>query len=111
MTFIVEVLKKDTQEVFHVGEFEAPYQAVACAKRAIDAFLLREYRVGMTADQLFTHYTDHGEYPCIFRDGDSTLNVPFGHLQYAMDRCDHVCGAAAAPDPDTPPRTLPLSRP
>lgn len=96
MTFIVEVLKKDTEEVFHVGEFEAHYQAIACAKRAIDTFLLREYVVGMTSDQLFKRYTTHGEYPCIFRDGDSTLNVPFSHLQYAMDRCDDVCGNADA---------------
>src|SRR5688572_25118262 len=106
MTFIVEVLKKDTQEVLHVGEFETPYLAVACAKRTIDAFLLREYRAGMTADQLFTHYTTRGEYPCIFRDGDNTLNVPFSHLQYAMGRCDHVCGIA-----DEAEITLPLSRP
>ena len=96
MTFVVEVLKKETEEVLHIGEFEAHHQAVACAKRAIDAFLLREYQVGMTSDQLFTHYTTRGEYPCIFRDGDSTLNVPFSHLQYAMARCDHVCGNADA---------------
>jgi hypothetical protein len=92
MSFMVEVLKKKTDEIIHVGEFEAKYLAVACAKRAIDAFLLREYQVGMTADALFKHYASQGEYPCIFRDGDSTLNVPFSHFKYAMDRCDHVCG-------------------
>jgi hypothetical protein len=95
MSFVVEVLKKETEEVIHIGEFEAKYLAVACAKRAIDAFLLREYMIGMTPDELFRRYTNHGEYPCIFRDGDNTLNVPFSHLQYAMDRCDHVCGRAA----------------
>lgn len=98
MTFVVEVLKKDAAEVVHVGEFEAKHLAVACAKRAIDAFLLREYQDGMTADQLFKHYTTRGEYPCIFRDGDATLNVPFSHLKYAMDRCDDVCGNADAVD-------------
>jgi hypothetical protein len=92
MTFVVEVLKKETEEVLHVGEFPVQYQAIACAKRAIDAFLLREYVTGMTPDRLFEVYTTRGEYPCIFRDGDSTLNVPFSHLKYAMDRCGHVCG-------------------
>lgn len=95
MSFVVEVLKKEPEEVVHLGQFEAQYLAVACAKRAIDAFLLREYRDGMTPDQLFKRYTTGGEYPCIFRDGDNTLNVPFSHLQYAMARCDDVCGNPA----------------
>ena len=102
MSFVVEVLKKSTEEVLHVGEFDAQHEAVACAKRAIDAFLLREYQTGMTPDSLFKHYTSQGEYPCIFRDGDNTLNVPFSHLQYAMDRCNHVCGTAAEADPTLP---------
>ena len=92
MSFVVEVLKKDAEEVVHLGEFEAQYLAVACAKRAIDAFLLREYQDGMTPDQLFRHYTTRGEYPCIFRDGTNTLNVPFSHLGYALARCEEVCG-------------------
>ena len=94
MGFVVEVLKKEAEEVVHLGEFEAQYLAVACAKRAIDAFLLREYQDGMTPDQLFKHYMTRGEYPCIFRDGANTLNVPFSHLKYAMGRCDEVCGNA-----------------
>ena len=97
MSFIVEVLKKDTEEVIHVGEFEAQYLAVACAKRAIDSFLLREYTIGMTPDALFKRYATQGEYPCIFRDGDNTLNVPFSHFKYAMTRCDDVCGTADEP--------------
>ena len=94
MSFVVEVLKKESEEVVHLGEFEAQYLAIACAKRAIDAFLLRAYQDGMTPDQLFKRYTTHGEYPCIFRNGDNTLNVPFSHLQYALNRCEDVCGNA-----------------
>lgn len=93
MTFYVEVIKKVTAEVLHIGEFESREQAFACAKRAIDTFLLREYQIGMASETLFTYYTNNGEYPCIFRDGDSTLNVPgFSHLQYAMARCEDICG-------------------
>ena len=93
MTFFVEVVKKTAGEVINVGEFEAKEEAVACAKRTIDSFLLREYQTGMSGEALFTRYANAGEYPCIFRDGDSTLNVPgFNHLQYAMDRCGEICG-------------------
>jgi tRNA(Arg) A34 adenosine deaminase TadA len=93
MTFFVEVVKKESAEVLHIGEFESLDEAVACAKRAIDTFLLREHQVGMTSDRLFTSYAERGEYPCIFRDGDTTLNVPgFNHLQYSMDRCQEICG-------------------
>ena len=93
MTFFVEVLKKEPAEVLHIGEFESLDEAIACAKRAIDMFLLREHQVGMTSDKLFTFYTTKGEYPCIFRDGDTTLNVPgFNHLQYSMARCGEICG-------------------
>jgi hypothetical protein len=93
MTFFVEVIKKEAEDVLHIGEFESREEAVACAKRVIDTFLLREYEIGMKSDKLFSYYTHKGEYPCIFRDGDSTLNVPgFSHLQYAMTRCDDICG-------------------
>jgi hypothetical protein len=96
MSFVVEVIKKE--EVLRIGEFDAQYKAVACAKRSIDAFLLKEYRTGMTADQLFERYTAASQYPCIFRNGESTLNVPFSHFKYAMARCDHVCGNAQQVD-------------
>lgn len=93
MTFYVEVVRKDETDVLHIGEFESREEAIACARRVIDAFLLREYEIGMRGEKLFTYYTNKGEYPCIFRDGDSTLNVPgFSHLQYAMARCEDICG-------------------
>lgn len=103
MTFFVEVLKKEPAEVLHIGEFEALDEAIACAKRAIDTFLLREHQVGMTSDKLFTFYTTKGEYPCIFRDGDATLNVPgFNHLQYSMARCEEICGKKEPERPASP---------
>jgi hypothetical protein len=93
MTFFVEVIKKESAEVLHIGEFDSLGEAVACAKRAIDAFLLREHVVGMTGDKLFAFYATNGEYPCIFKDGDTTLNVPgFNHLQYSLARCEEICG-------------------
>ncbi len=95
MKFSVEVVRKEQSDVIHAGEYDALDEAIACAKRAIDSFLLREHQDGMTSASLFSYYTSKGEYPCIFRDGDSTLNVPgFNHLQYAMARCDEVCGKA-----------------
>jgi hypothetical protein len=93
MSFFVEILKKETAEVLQIGEFENKEEAVACAKRAIDFFLIRQYEVGLSSGKLFETYTNKGEFPCIFRDGDSTINVGgFNHLQYAFNRCGEICG-------------------
>ncbi|MBI1965374.1 MAG: hypothetical protein HYV99_03985 [Betaproteobacteria bacterium] len=93
MTFFVEVVRKEQSDVLHIGEYDRLDEAIACSKRAIDSFLLREYQAGMTSEKLFSRYTDKGEFPCIFRDGDATLNVPgFNHLQYSMARCHEICG-------------------
>lgn len=93
MMYQVEVVRKASDEVAHAGEFETLHEAVACAKRTVDAFLLREYRDGMASGQLFAGYSDRGDHPCIFKDGDATVNVPgFNHLQYAMNRSVELCG-------------------
>jgi len=91
--FQVEIIRKALEEVAHAGEFESKDEAVACAKRTVDAFLLREYLDGMGSTQLFDHYKDKGDHPCIFKDGDATVNVPgFNHLQYALNRSLELCG-------------------
>jgi hypothetical protein len=93
MMFLVEVVRKVSDEVAHAGEFETKDEAIACAKRTVDAFLLREYRDGMASGQLFDSYKDRGEHPCVFKDGDATVNVPgFNHLQYALNRSVELCG-------------------
>jgi len=91
--FQVEIIRKVSEEVAHAGDFETQHEAVACCKRTVDAFLLREYRDGMGSGQLFDRYKQAGDHPCIFKDGDSTVNVAgFNHMQYAMNRSVELCG-------------------
>lgn len=91
--FLVEIIRKASEEVAHAGEYETQHEAVACARRTVDAFLLREYRDGMASSQLFACYSERGDHPCIFKDGDSTVNVAgFNHLQYALNRSLELCG-------------------
>lgn len=91
--FLVEIIRKASDEVAHAGEYDNQHEAVACAKRTVDAFLLREYREGMASAHLFARYSEGGDHPCIFKDGDATVNVAgFNHLQYALNRSVELCG-------------------
>jgi hypothetical protein len=92
MTFFVRVPKNRGKEVLHIGEFHKQHHAIACARRVIDSFLLNVYEIDMTADELLNKYQTAGDVPSIFRDGDDTRNVPFSHLEYALERCKAICG-------------------
>ena len=96
MTFFVEGLSKyrDVEnQLRRIGEYETLEEAVAASKRAIDEFLLREHKKGMTAEQVYAQYRGFGEVPCIFRDDGQTMSIPgFNHWQYARARCDEICG-------------------
>ena len=96
MTFFVEGLSKyreSKNQVRRVGEFEVLEEAVAASKRAIDTFLLREYKAGTAAGYLYAKYQEFGEVPCIFRDDSQTISVPgFNHWEYAQARCAEICG-------------------
>jgi len=95
MTFYVEGLSGHTDpetKVRRIGEYEKLEEAIASAKRIIDGFLRREYRPGMDAGMLFSRYQELGEHPYIFRDDDTTFNVPgFNHLHYSSVRSKDVC--------------------
>lgn len=104
MTYIVEVLGKNNQpgaEVRHIGNFKTLPIAIAAAKRIVDQFLKREFVPGTQASVLFAVYQNLGEVPFIFRDDDKTFNVHgFNHLQYALERCNEICGGTKAPPPE-----------
>ena len=59
----------------------------------IDEFLLREFKAGVTAEQLYAQYQGFGEVPCVFRDDNQTISIAgFNHWQYAKARCGEICG-------------------
>ena len=93
--FVVEGSTAGLEEpvVRRIGEFERREEAIACAKRTIDAFLLQQYRPGMVPRDLYARYERFGEQPFIFQDDNATLNVSgFTAPQYARKRCEEYCG-------------------
>jgi hypothetical protein len=103
MTYFVEGLIKHRtgqSEVRRIGEYESLESAIGASKQVIDEFLAGILKPEMTAADLFSKYSDLGEVPIIFDDGDKTLNVSgFNHYSYAMNRCGIICG----PKPKAPP--------
>ena len=95
MTYVVEGLSGHTEpetRVRRIGEYEALPDAISSAKRIVDGYLRREYRPGMEPRTLLSRYQDQGEHPYIFRDDDTTFNVPgFNHLHYATTRSSDIC--------------------
>ena len=97
MTYFVEgLIKLDNgqSEVRRVGEYETLDGAIGASKQVIDGFLTQIFEPEMTAADLFSQYSDFGEVPIIFDDGEKTLNVSgFNHYSYAMNRCGMMCAA------------------
>src|SRR5688572_10620357 len=97
MTYFVEGLMKldnGQSEVRRVGEYETLDGAIGASKQVIDGFLTQIFAPEMTAADLFSKYSDFGEVPIIFDDGEKTLNVTgFNHYSYAMNRCGMMCAA------------------
>jgi hypothetical protein len=95
MTFFVEGLsghKEPETKVRRIGEYDTLPDAIASAKRIVDGFLRREYKTGMEPRTLLYRYQETGEHPYIFRDNDTTFNVPgFNHLHYATTRSSEIC--------------------
>ena len=95
MKFVVSVMQRAAgaaNAVRNVGEFARLEDAIAAAKRVVDAALSRAYAQGMTAEHLFTQYRESAEAPYIFRDDEQTMNAgSFNHFQYAKTRSDEMC--------------------
>ena len=84
-------LPADSQ-VGRIGEFAMIADAIAAAQQVVEEFLISEAKPGMDGQSLFSLYRTRGEHPFIFRDDDSTFNVPgFNHASYAMTRAAVIC--------------------
>ena len=71
-----------------LGEFDNADEALAAAKQIVDRELLDAYRSGMTADELYDHYTSSGSDPFIRSDDRS---CHFSAWNYAKVRCQELC--------------------
>jgi hypothetical protein len=81
----------DENERFTHGEFESAETALNAAKALVDADLNSLYRAGMTADELYRHYTTFGIDPFI---SSEDTNCRFSAWSYAKERCQQICGMA-----------------
>ena len=78
----------DESERYLLGEFETREEAIQTAKAIVDAFLIRGYEEGMSAEKLHEQYRAYGEDPFISPRDE---NAPFSAWGYAKIRCDELC--------------------
>ncbi len=98
MKYVLSVLSRSAGaqgHVRHIGDFDSLEDAVAGAKRVVDAVLERVYVSGMTATELVDQYRAQAEAPFIARDDEGTMNAgSFNHFQYARVRSEQICTGA-----------------
>jgi len=78
----------DETERITLGQFDSAEAALAAARRVVDRDLLEAYKPGMTADELYQHYTSFGSDPFIRSDDRS---CEFSAWDYARSRCSEIC--------------------
>jgi hypothetical protein len=98
MKFILSILHRAGEAGTHarqVGDFDRLEDAIAAAKREVDALLAGIHTPEMTSEQLVEHYRAAAQTPYIVRDDEETMNArSFNHFQYAKTRSDELCGSA-----------------
>ena len=86
---------QDEAERYEHGTFATYDEAVAACQRIVDEFLARQYRPGMTVEELYSLYTMFGEDPFIRSDGpapDARASI-FSAWEYARLRCALLCAS------------------
>lgn len=88
----------DATERYTLGEFATAEAALAAAKALVDDYLKSIHQEGMTADEMYRHYTGFGEDPHIHVDADDLEDsetddedVDFSAWDYAKERCQDLC--------------------
>ena len=88
----------DESEQYTHGEFESAALALEASKALVDADLNSLYRSGMTADELYSHYTSFGSDPYIVSEDRS---CQFSAWNYAKERCQQICKGGVQSGADT----------
>lgn len=82
----------DESERYTLGEFADAEAAVSAAKRVVDDDLHSLYQPGMSAENLYRHYTSFGRDAYIISNDES---CQFSAWDYARERCDEICSRPA----------------
>ncbi len=82
---------QDDPELLSAGKviYETYEEALRECKRMIDDFLIRNYKPGMTVDELYNLYLQFSDEPYIIPRGE---NNQFSHSKYAKEQCVEICG-------------------
>lgn len=86
----------DETERYTLGKYETWEEAVAAAKKLVDASLADSYKPGMSAESLYSAYKMFGEDPFILGDCPDPKDA-FSAWDYAKRRCEELCGTTTAP--------------
>jgi hypothetical protein len=74
------------------GTTESYENAVAACRALVDRSLARLYKPGMTAAELYDHYTSFGDDPFVVALGGAPMGEKFSAWTYAEERCAAICG-------------------
>ena len=78
----------DEDERYKAAEFSSLEEANSRARHIVNAFLMHEYKEGMTPEELYGQYTAFGEDPFIV---GGPPNTTFSARDFAKKRCGEIC--------------------
>jgi len=78
----------EEDERYLAGKFDKLEEAIAIAKQIVDDYLLANFKAGMSAEELYSMYTEFGEDPFIVGGPPEST---FSAWSYAMERCEEIC--------------------
>ena len=88
----------EEDERWEYGTFPTAAAAFAACRKVVDESLIAEYRLGMTATQLYDRYTSFGDEPFIIAPHGASEDVTFSARDYARSRVEALCAAGFRPD-------------
>ncbi len=80
---------QDESERYELGTFATLDEAIAACRRIVDEDLAAQLKPGMTAEELYRHYTMFDRDPFIVVPGGEPA-VPFSAWDYARKRCSEL---------------------
>ena len=81
----------DEDERSEYATFSTAGEALAACRMLVDEWLVRHHKPGMSADELYQHYTSFGYDPFIVAPPQSE-RVHFSAWDYARGRIEAICG-------------------
>jgi hypothetical protein len=87
----------EEDERWELGTFSTVEEATAACRALVDRSLRESHKPGMTAAQLYDHYTSFGDEPFIVAPPGVPKGV-FSARDYARSRVEELCAA----EPQTP---------